>query len=909
MESIILGNRYELHEEIGSGGMAHVFKARDQLLDRNVAIKILKPEYTEDAQFIDRFRVEAQAAASLSNPSIVMIYDVGQDDGIYYIVMEYVDGVTLKDYIAGAGFIAWKEAASLAIQMTQAIDSAHQNHIIHRDIKPHNILITRDRKIKITDFGIARAASSSTMTMVGNAMGSVHYFSPEQAKGSFTDEKSDIYSLGITLYEMVTGEVPFEGDTPISVALKHIQELPVPPSERNPQIPEGMSGIILKAIAKDKFDRYQSMGQMLQDLRKVLKDPSGGSLSFAQDAAYMNGGASYASGGAYAYQAQGGAVFGQRGGLGADMPRAAGGGQGGFARQGGPAAGHGVAGHGVGYGNSAAAGYGDTGHGAAARAVGGNAAGYGAAAHSGGAAFSGGATFGGTGYNGGAPVGGTGQGGGYADPGDAYNGVDDGYVNAAARRAGAGGRRGSGGRGGAGGAGGRGGGSRSGSAGNNNPDGRNADGRNAVMIVLPLLAVAVAIAGVIWIMTSIFDIIQPGDRNDGAEFLVDSYSGQPYSEVRDKLSENGIRAVENRVSSDDMDRGLILWQSVGKGMKLRTDGSDEIRFDVGDGPERVEIPAYENTDSRAAETFLKSKGLNVQIIEEESRTVQRGYVIRTEPPAGNEVEAGGRIVIYRSLGSDVAQAEVPQLYGKTYADAVLLLNGSNLAVGQVSPAGAGPGAVVVNQSPAANSVVDEGVAVDLWLEEADPSAEASAALEQSAGASASEAISSYLSSSASASSMTPEMSGSVSASQSEAALSASHGLSASLSASAAGGSAPAPGASGGDSLSASASAGDASGLGSATQSEAEGQPTTPSAIEKRIKLHLPTDREFGDTIKLVVEVTRSDTGTMRRVVNKTVKKADFPYDVAFSIPANGESEIKVYYDSELMATQVYYANE
>jgi len=332
MDQIFLGNRYELHEEIGSGGMAHVFKARDTLLDRIVAIKILKPEYTEDTQFIERFRVEAKAAASLSNSNIVMIYDVGQDDGIYYIIMEYIDGITLKEYIANTGRIPWKEAVNIAIQMSQAIESAHYNHIIHRDIKPQNVLLTKDRKIKITDFGIARAASTTTITTVGNAMGSVHYFSPEQAKGALTDEKSDIYSFGITLYEMVTGSVPFEGETPIAVALQHIQEPPSPPISRVPQIPQGLNAIILKAIAKDKRDRYQSISELLTDLKKVLKDPSGETLQYTSvykaegqewGGAYAGPAAGAGGNGAYAGGGAGNAYSG--GGIGAFAGGAAGG--------------------------------------------------------------------------------------------------------------------------------------------------------------------------------------------------------------------------------------------------------------------------------------------------------------------------------------------------------------------------------------------------------------------------------------------------------------------------------------------------------------------------------------------------------------------------------------------------------
>ncbi|RCX16785.1 serine/threonine-protein kinase [Anaerobacterium chartisolvens] len=275
MQGQILGNRYELIEKIGGGGMALVYKARCQLLNRYVAVKILRPEFTNDEEFVKRFRIEAQSAASLSHPNIVSIYDVGHDDNVHYIIMEYVDGITLKDYISRKGPLDWKEAVNITIQICSAIENAHRNHIVHRDIKPHNILLTMDGIAKVTDFGIARAVSSSTITMVGSTIGSVHYFSPEQARGGFTDEKSDLYSLGIALYEMVTGKVPFDAETPVAIALKHIQDQPVPPFEINPGIPTGVNDIIIKAIKKDQNKRYPTATEFLQDLYRVLKEPYG----------------------------------------------------------------------------------------------------------------------------------------------------------------------------------------------------------------------------------------------------------------------------------------------------------------------------------------------------------------------------------------------------------------------------------------------------------------------------------------------------------------------------------------------------------------------------------------------------------------------------------------------------------
>ncbi|MCX7921874.1 MAG: Stk1 family PASTA domain-containing Ser/Thr kinase [Clostridia bacterium] len=276
MEGQILGNRYELLEKIGGGGMALVYKAKCKLLNRFVALKILRPEFTNDEEFVKRFRVEAQSAASLSHPNVVSIYDVGHEGNVHFIVMEYINGITLKEYITNKGALKWEEAVKISIQICSAIEHAHRNHIVHRDIKPHNILMTKDGIAKVTDFGIARAVSSSTITMVGSTIGSVHYFSPEQARGGFTDEKSDLYSLGIGLYEMVTGRVPFDGETPVAVALQHIQDEPKHPIEINSEVPAGVNSIIMKAIKKDKNARYQSATEMLGDLNRVLREPKGG---------------------------------------------------------------------------------------------------------------------------------------------------------------------------------------------------------------------------------------------------------------------------------------------------------------------------------------------------------------------------------------------------------------------------------------------------------------------------------------------------------------------------------------------------------------------------------------------------------------------------------------------------------
>ena len=276
LEGKILGNRYEIIEKVGNGGMATVYRAEDKVLKRNVAVKVLKDEFTTDEEFIKRFEIEAQSAARLTHPNIVSIYDVGSEDNLYYIVMELIRGKTLKEIIVEErGPLPWKWSVNVAIQIASALEMAHKNNIIHRDIKPHNIIITEDGIAKVTDFGIAKAVSNSTITAFGTTIGSVHYFSPEHARGGYTDAKSDLYSLGVVMYEMVTGRVPFDADTPVSVALKHMQEEPEEPIELNPNLPSAVNRIIMKALKKDTTLRYQSATDMLADLRQALKNPNG----------------------------------------------------------------------------------------------------------------------------------------------------------------------------------------------------------------------------------------------------------------------------------------------------------------------------------------------------------------------------------------------------------------------------------------------------------------------------------------------------------------------------------------------------------------------------------------------------------------------------------------------------------
>lgn len=266
-----LADRYEILSKIGAGGMSDVYKAKDHILGRFVAIKVLKPEFSEDRGFVSKFRTEAQSAAGLEHPNIVNIYDVGSEEGLYYIVMEYVEGITLKTYIEKKGQLSFKEAVSIAIQVARGIESAHAKQITHRDIKPQNIIISTEGKVKVTDFGIAKAASSNTIS--SDVMGSVHYSSPEQARNGFVDGRSDIYSLGIVMYEMVTGRVPFDGDTTVAVAIQHLQEEMTPPGNYAENLPVSLEKIIVKCAQKNPDRRYQTIEELLDDLRKSLQTP------------------------------------------------------------------------------------------------------------------------------------------------------------------------------------------------------------------------------------------------------------------------------------------------------------------------------------------------------------------------------------------------------------------------------------------------------------------------------------------------------------------------------------------------------------------------------------------------------------------------------------------------------------
>jgi len=555
MEGQILGNRYQLLEKIGGGGMAIVYKAKCMLLNRYVAIKILRTEFTNDEEFVKRFRVEAQAAASLSHPNIVSIYDVGNENGIHYIVMEYIDGITLKEYITENGKLPWKRAVNIAIQICSAIDQAHRNHIVHRDIKPHNILLTKDGIAKVTDFGIARAVSSSTITMVGSTIGSVHYFSPEQARGGYIDEKSDLYSLGIALYEMTTGRVPFEGETPVAVALKHIQERACQPIEINNTIPQGVNDIIMKAIEKDQSKRYQSAHEMLLDLHNVLREPD---LKVTAEP------------------------------VSEDYPTRR------------------------------------------IEAI--------------------------------------------KDSGRKQKEEMD--------------------------------------IKNNNISKEKKRDKLTLWLAVATSLILIAIFGYVG-----YSIVIPSIAPESNEFVVDNYVGKSISDVREELEKKNIDVIEERVFDDNVQKGVIVSQSLTAGQKLKLSEKNSIKFEVSDGPELKKMPDLQNVEGRIAEADLKQLDLKYKIVEEFSDSIATGYVIRTEPEADVELEPGSTVTIYLSKGPELKKVLVPNLIGKTRSEANQILTQAGLTVGKMEPADVvSDVAKIIGQNPVTGTEVNEGSAVDLTFE-------------------------------------------------------------------------------------------------------------------------------------------------------------------------------------------------
>ncbi len=629
----ILGNRYELIEKIGGGGMALVYKAKCRLLNRFVAVKILRQEFINDEEFLKRFKIEAQAAASLSHPNIVSIYDVGHEDDIHYIVMEYVNGQTLKEYIDENGALYWKDAVNIAIQISQAIEHAHKNHIVHRDIKPHNILFTKDGMLKVTDFGIARAVSSSTITMAGNTIGSVHYFSPEQARGGFTDEKSDLYSLGIVLYELLTGKLPFDGESPVAVAIKHIQDEPKEPISIKEDIPLGVNSIVMRAIQKDQTLRYQSASEFLQDLYKVLKEP---------DTQFVKARTTE------------------------DSPTVR------------------------------------------------------------------------------IPSIGKKE---LALERDTSIKAGDEVVK------------------------------------------KKTDRKTTILAVVTSILVilvlgGLAVKGLGPVVYSMFS--KPED------FVVEDYRNQNFYEVKGKLSQYDVRAVDMRKNHDDIPKDVIISQDKAVGEKIKPGEFAQIEFEVSDGPLLVKIPDLRRNEYRQAQTELTQLGLKPNIIEEYNEIVTKGVVIRTEPDINEQVKPGTVVNVYISLGPEIKYSLVPNLLGKSKSEALNLLVGAKLTMGKISPEDMTYARdKIIRQEPKAGTEVEEGTPVNIFLEDYNPD---------------------------------------------------------------------------------------------------------QKLVTRTIELDNPDN--FGENIKLLVNITRSDTNNVETLYSEVRKKSDFPLTISIPVPNGGSTFVRVYLDNK-----------
>lgn len=551
----VLGGRYEVVEKIGGGGMAVVYKARCQLLNRFVAIKVLRMDTEMSDDFIKRFKIEAQSAGSLSHPNIVSIYDVGNEDDINYIVMEYVEGYTLKEVITKSDRLTWRAVIKIASQICAGLEHAHKNHIIHRDIKSQNILVNTDMVAKVTDFGIARASSNSTITIAGNTIGSVHYFSPEQAKGQHTDEKSDIYSLGIVMYEMLTGRVPFDADTPVSVALKQIQELPIPPIQVDREIPASVSDIVLKALQKEPRLRYQSATEMLKDLYAVLENPSS---VIVKD---NNIGATTVM------TSVNENMINER----VNKPTV----------------------------------------------------------------------------------------------------IEGGEEMARKKR-------------------------------------RNKDRISIPALLVSLLIVgAVCCGGLYFFMTN---VLGPEKKEVEMPKLV----GLTYQEAEAKLKEYNLVLKKLDYKEDDkVEKNYVIYQYPQPGINIKENVSI-VELIVSEGKSEVEVPNVEKYTLENAKQTLDNNQLRYMLIEESSEEIPIGCIVRQNPAAGNMVELGKAVELYVSSGPEVKMVNVPNLIGKTTAEANKLLEVNKLEVGNVTyqTDNTKSNGIILSQKTAANTSVEEGTKID-----------------------------------------------------------------------------------------------------------------------------------------------------------------------------------------------------
>lgn len=667
-----LADRYEILEKIGSGGMADVYKAKDHKLNRLVAVKVLKHEFSVDATFVKKFRVEAQSAAGLSHPNVVNVYDVGEENGIHYIVMELVQGITLKKYIEMKGKLDIKEALNISVQIASGLQAAHDNRIIHRDIKPQNIIMSRDGKVKVTDFGIAKVADSTTVTT--NAAGSVHYISPEQARGGYSDAKSDIYSLGITMYEMLTGKVPFEGETNVAVALLHIQGEMVPPRKLEPSIPRSFEKIILKCTQKKPDRRYATDRELIADLRKVLTHPDGEYVVLA-GAPGMNSPANDQT-----------MVLDEQ-----NINRV---------RAGAAGAAGAAAGTGMAAGRSAyASGNGAGGNGGSAR---------GSAGANGGSGAGGNVGYGANGASGGR--GGNGSRNGQTPP---PNGTRGGSNN---QYPGRNGRR------------------RDEIDDDEENDGVN-PALEKVMMVLGIVGALILVVVIFFIIGKAAGLFSGGKGNESESIETTmtteatettEEATQPTTESETKeevdvpdlygLSQEDAEAEAGRYGfnisvtkevNNDVEEGTVFEQLPRKGTKAKK--GEIIRVKIAEAGE-VTIDPVEGLTSTQAQNTIIAKGLKVADIKYEySDSIEADQAIRTDPAAGTSVKKGESVVLYMSKGKEKKTISMPQVVGYSLEDAISILEQNKLVYGGYTEE--------YNDSVAAGKVISSSVSFGQDVEE------------------------------------------------------------------------------------------------------------------------------------------------------------------------------------------------
>lgn len=592
-EGIFLGKRYEILERVGSGGMADVYKGKDHKLNRFVAVKVLKSDYRSDEIFIQKFLSEAQAAAGLMHPNVVNVYDVGQDRGLYYMVMELVEGITLKDYIEKKGQLSANETISISIQMATGIQAAHDQHIIHRDIKPQNIIISIDGKVKVTDFGIARA-TTSTQTISTNVMGSVHYTSPEHAKGGNVDEKSDIYSAGITMYEMITGHVPFDGDSTVSVAIKHLQEEIPSPVKEVPEIPYSLECIILKCTQKNAERRYQNCQELILDLKRSLVDPEG---DFVNNPEYIPGGDE-----TIMMSDEDQRRVQSRNNYQQDYYEDE---------------------------EDYNDGYGDD---------------------------------------------------GYGD--EEYDDYEDDYER-------------------------------------NRGNGDSGSVVSSVLKVVVTLAIIIIAAVVIFMIVKsegLFDKLSVDspikEEEETKQVSVPYVVGLTEAEAKDSLSGEGLGyGVEDRVQSDEYERGKIISQTPEADQKVDVNTEIRVVVSLGKAVEKKKVPEVAGQDEAAARNVMTNSGFVVDVEQKEDDNVPAGKVITTAPAGGVEVVEGTKIILYVSKGSN--KVTVPPLKGLTKEEAANTLSAMELS-GSVSGeefSDEVEEGKIISQSPAAGEKVPKNTAI------------------------------------------------------------------------------------------------------------------------------------------------------------------------------------------------------